>query len=76
MHNYCDIYNTLQGCLQSLPPKPEGQLHLPSYSEQLAKCRHSNPGNIQLKHGGQSLSLSLKISKVDLMFGVFTFKPV
>lgn len=33
-------------------------LHLPSYSEQLAKCLHSKAGSIQLKHGGQSLSPS------------------
>lgn len=31
-------------------------LHFPSYSEQFAKCLHSNAGSIQLKQGGQSLS--------------------
>lgn len=51
----------VHGCLQSSPPNPAGQLHLPVDSVQLAKCKQSKPGNMQLKQGGHSgQSVSLK----------------
>lgn len=44
----------VHGCRQSSPPNPAGQLHLPVDSVQLAKCKQSNPGSMQLKQGGHS----------------------
>lgn len=66
------LKRNIHGCLQSSPPNPGGQLHLPLYSLQFAKCKHSKPGSMQLKHGGQSLSSPRRgaIEEEEEVYGV------
>ena len=44
-----------RGRVQSSPPKPEGQAHLPDDLVQLANWWQTKSSRLQLKQGGQSL---------------------